>query len=183
MLKNFYKYRGLLMIPPVSFAFFCKCGEFENHIIFVIGGFFFGIGVIIRLWAQIYLHNRLKFRTDLTTGGPYKYVRNPLYIGNTLILIGFVMLCELFWFAPVMFAWCIFVYSKVVHEEEKHLSKKYGQLYEDYRKSVPAWIPKHLPVRLSLVLAPQRQFVLPSLIAESSCLLLLIPAIVKELMF
>ncbi|MCK5863293.1 MAG: isoprenylcysteine carboxylmethyltransferase family protein, partial [Candidatus Hydrogenedentes bacterium] len=143
----------------------------------------FGIGVLIRVWAQIHLHYRLKIHKILTTTGPYIYVRNPIYIANTIMLLGTTVLSELIWFLPVMFLWCIVIYSFVIRREEIHLLGKYGNPYSEYLRTTPRWIPA--AGRINEKYSTQNQmtrFLWPSILAEVHCLLWLIPLIAKEIL-
>ena len=79
---------------------------------------------------------------DLVAVGFYRYVRNPMYVGILLILIGHIL-----WFG----FWSLLVYSAfaflithlfVTLYEEPTLKKKFGAAYEEYLERVPRWIPK-----------------------------------------
>ena len=180
-MQSVYKIRGLLMLPPVLFALLCTWNEVENDVlVFGLGGLIFGLGVLIRTWSQMHLHYRLRIKKVLTTTGPYRYCRNPIYIGNTMILLGFVMMTEVFWFLPVMLIYCMIVYTLVVRYEESYLRQKFGAAYEDYLSQVPRWIPT-FRVFQNTALTETRNFLIPSIIAELHCLLLLLPVVAKEL--
>ena len=74
--------------------------------------------------------------------GPYKYVRNPMYIGGLMLLIGFG-LCErsisiLFLTLPLF----LLVHLFVLFYEEPTLTRKFGSSYQDYRRAVRRWIPR-----------------------------------------
>jgi len=77
------------------------------------------------------------------TDGLYKFVRNPMHLGWTLVLIGAGFLMSSFTllvvFLPVFVA-AHLLYIKLV--EEKELEQKFGQAYLDYKKRVPMFIPK-----------------------------------------
>ncbi len=154
-------------------------GEVEKEIlVWGIGGVTFALGLALRIWAQTYLHYRLKAKTALTTGGPYAIVRNPIYVANTVMMAGACMLAEMFWFVPIQVLYCAAVYSLVVRYEERHLAAKYGPSYLAYMRAVPRWFPTR---RLPSVAADTRPYLTPSLLAEAHNLLLLLPFIVKEL--
>ena len=179
-LKVIFKYRGALMAPPLIFAAICTWYETENgYLTFGIGGVLFACGLLLRLWSQMHLHYRLKNSTVLTVTGPYVYVRNPIYIANMIMLVAAVILAELFWLTPLMFVYCLVVYTFVVHYEETHLLNKYGQAYADYVSKTPRWFP-NLHITSSAAVDTKRFFV-PSLLAEAPSLLLLLPFIIKEI--
>ena len=180
-MKWIFKVRGLAMVPPAVFAMLCSWGEVEEEIaVFGLGGLTFALGLALRLWAQVHLRYRLQKKTVLTTTGPYAYVRNPIYIANTLLLVGMCMVAELFWLVPLQLLYCAVIYHAVVRYEESHLAEKHGQPYLDYVSRVPRWVP-----RLRVGRGCQGSahgLLLPSVLAEAHNLLLLLPAIVKELL-
>ncbi|MCA0055171.1 MULTISPECIES: isoprenylcysteine carboxylmethyltransferase family protein [unclassified Mesorhizobium] len=76
----------------------------------------------------------------LVTTGPFGITRNPMYLANTLLLIGVAFISGIVWFLPLAFV-AAFVTQKVaVEKEEKMLSAKFGKKYRDYAKRVRRWI-------------------------------------------
>ena len=174
-----YKIRGLLMLPPCVFVLFVVYQETEWSVaLWPIGLAIFFAGVALRIWAQVHLHYRLKTRKVLTTTGPYTMVRNPIYIANSTMLVGLVVLSELLWFVPLMVIWCAVVYRFVVRREELHLTEKYGTPYREFLTAIPRWLPR--PAIYRRTDKPVRQFIVPSIVAELHCLLWLVPFIAKE---
>ena len=170
------------MVPPLLFTVLCTWGELENEVLVLgLGGGVFLSGWLLRLWSQVHVKYRLRVRKVLTTGGPYACVRNPIYIGNMLIFLGFTMMAELFWFLPIVLLYCVIVYSLVVRYEESHLSRKYGGAYREYLSRVPRWLPR-LPYRWQVPAAENRSLLFPSLASEVHVFVLLLPAIAKDLL-
>jgi protein-S-isoprenylcysteine O-methyltransferase Ste14 len=142
-LKAVYRWRGLVAALPVIFCIFCFVGECENDlVIWPLGMLLFAMGWALRMWAQKHLGYRLKIKRTVTTSGPYTLVRNPIYIANTLVIVGTVVMSEVLWMIPVTVLWCALVYSLVVHYEEQHLAVTYGGDYLDYLVAVPRWVPR-----------------------------------------
>jgi protein-S-isoprenylcysteine O-methyltransferase Ste14 len=79
---------------------------------------------------------------ELVATGFYKYVRNPMYVGVLLILIGHFLWFG-FWslLAYAGLAW-LATHLFVTLYEEPTLKRKFGAAYEDYLKRVPRWIPR-----------------------------------------
>lgn len=176
-----YRFRGVLMVPIYLMLVLLFVGETERDgVVWPLGLALFATGVSIRVWAQMHLHYRLRVHKYLTLTGPYLYVRNPIYIGNTIMLLGLTVVSELLWALPLMLAWCVFVYRNVVRREERHLTEKYGEPYVHFLGSVPRWVPR-VPA-IKPIVGSMRSFLLPSLLAESHCLLFLIPLIAKEVL-
>lgn len=83
---------------------------------------------------------------ELIVTGFYKFVRNPLYIAGVFVLAGEALLFQsigIFIYCVVMFG----VFNLHVLMEETFLSQKYGATYEQYRGSVPRWIPRLKPYK------------------------------------
>lgn len=101
-------------------------------------------GCLIRSWAAGYLFKGKR----VAVGGPYAYVRNPLYLGSFLIGTGF---CAVLWHRPLplsaMLVWAAFflgfgvVYPAKSKAEERELEKSLGEPYLQYRAQVPAYLP------------------------------------------
>jgi protein-S-isoprenylcysteine O-methyltransferase Ste14 len=78
---------------------------------------------------------------QLVTRGPYQYVRNPMYIGAGLALIGAVLFYEslsLLGYVGVLF---VIVHSFIVWYEEPTLRRTFGDEYEQYYHKVKRWLP------------------------------------------
>lgn len=76
----------------------------------------------------------------LVTSGPFSFTRNPIYLGNTMLMIGIGLIAGIVWFillAPV----AAFVTQKLaIEREERHLEIRFGKKYRDYAKKVRRWI-------------------------------------------
>jgi protein-S-isoprenylcysteine O-methyltransferase Ste14 len=177
--KWWYTYRGLLMVPPVVLCLAVTAGEFEEDVlVWGVGGTLFVAGLLIRIWAQMHLHYRLLVHKVLTMTGPYARVRNPIYIGNTLMLVGCTVASEMVWAAPLVLAYCLLLYRHVVRYEESHLAAKYGPAYASYRERVPRWLPKlrvPTPSRVTV-----RRYFVPSLRVELHNIILVLLFVAKE---
>lgn len=173
-----FRYRGLLIAPPLFFAVVCFRDETESPLlVWVVGGFLVLSGILIRIWAQQHLRHRLKMSMQLTTTGPYQFVRNPLYLGNTIIYLGATVSSELLWMVPITLLWCLTVYSLVVRYEEERLEHQYGEAYGVYKERTPRWLPRGFSLRLfGLANENLRRAVL----AELHCALVLLPYLLKE---
>jgi len=78
---------------------------------------------------------------ELVVKGLYRYVRNPMYVGITLILLGEAVLFEsavLFLYVGLLLVWFQLF---IVYYEEPTLRRLFGASYESYCKSVSRWIP------------------------------------------
>ena len=78
----------------------------------------------------------------LVTYGIFGWVRNPLYVGNFLIWMGFVVISGVLWFLPVAIVLFAVEYTLIVRYEEGVLESIFGQEYLDYKKTTPRWFPR-----------------------------------------
>lgn len=82
----------------------------------------------------------------LTVGGPYRYVRNPLYVASVVAISGQALLLSrpvLLIYAAAFLAITVFLVHWI---EDPALARRFGQQFEDYRNQVPGWRPR-LPRR------------------------------------
>jgi len=78
----------------------------------------------------------------LVVSGPYRYVRNPIYVGFVVILAGEALLFgSLGLLGYTAVAWCVGA-AAVRCYEEPILARKFGADYQDYRRAVRAWVPR-----------------------------------------
>jgi protein-S-isoprenylcysteine O-methyltransferase Ste14 len=143
------RYRGFFFLPLVILMFFCQWNECECDWVIWPGGILLLIfGLSIRVWATAHIGRRIPrglrkgLEVGLVTTGPYSMVRNPLYIGNTIAMLGFCMVFELLWLMPGVFFYLLALYSAVVRYEETKLLRRFGRTYEAYMKDVPRWFPR-----------------------------------------
>jgi protein-S-isoprenylcysteine O-methyltransferase Ste14 len=101
------------------------------------GGSIALLGLAVRGWAAGFL-DKHKY---LATSGPYRYTRNPLYLGSTLTGTGLATagssLVMMLAFAGLF----LVVYGPVMRREEHLLREKFGAVYDGYAASVPRLVP------------------------------------------
>ncbi len=95
------------------------------------------LGATIRIWAAGHLHKD----QVLTTGGPYRFIRNPLYLGSFLIAIGFCLIANSIWVWLLVAAYFALCYIPVIRNEESVLRKKFPAEYSAYSAVIPALYP------------------------------------------
>jgi protein-S-isoprenylcysteine O-methyltransferase Ste14 len=78
----------------------------------------------------------------LVTYGVFAWVRNPLYVGNFLIWMGFTIISGVFWFLPLAIAIFAIEYSLIVRYEEGVLESIFGAEYLAYKRSTPRWLAR-----------------------------------------
>jgi protein-S-isoprenylcysteine O-methyltransferase Ste14 len=77
----------------------------------------------------------------LVVAGPYRFVRNPIYIGAVMTMLGAAMYLWTAWLVAYALGVLIVTHLLVILYEEPHLRRVFGQPYEDYLRTVHRWIP------------------------------------------
>jgi protein-S-isoprenylcysteine O-methyltransferase Ste14 len=103
------------------------------------------LGEAIRLWGVHHIGAISRTRTNrlgpLVDDGPFAMVRNPLYVGNIALWVGFAVIARLVWMAPLLAILLGIEYHAIVRWEEDLLASRLGDPYRDYMTRVPRWIP------------------------------------------
>ncbi|MDX8521927.1 methyltransferase family protein [Mesorhizobium dulcispinae] len=76
----------------------------------------------------------------LVTSGPFGITRNPMYLANTLLLIGVSFITGIAWFLLFAFLAAFATQKMAIEKEERMLAAKFGKKYRDYAKRVRRWI-------------------------------------------
>ena len=78
---------------------------------------------------------------SLNTTGLYSVVRNPLYLGNFLIILGLLLFIQVWWFAFAGIAIFWIFYERIIFTEESFLRQKFGATFVDWSLKTPVFIP------------------------------------------
>ncbi len=171
-----YDARALAFIVPLALAsLFLPPVASPTAAAWLVGGGLVVIGWSGRIWAQIHLGYRLPVRMSLTTCGPYRFLRNPIYCANTCVIVGAVTAFGCWWAVPVTVLWCAAFYAAVIRHEEARLRTSYGAAYRAYREDVARWVPR----AASGAHGCQHSLSPRSLLAEAQVPVVLLPAAVK----
>jgi protein-S-isoprenylcysteine O-methyltransferase Ste14 len=144
----FFKYRNFLFIflylalfipsPPIL-------GEKYQLYPLIIGLFITILGQLIRgvTIALAYIvrggKDKKVHADDLVTEGIFKHCRNPLYVGNILMLLGVGILINSLLFIAFFIPLFLFIYQAIVLAEENFLRNKFGEQFNNYCKKVSRW--------------------------------------------
>ena len=104
------------------------------------------VGAILRVWGTAYLgsdvmRNSAMQGEQFVAAGPYRYVRNPLYLGSWLLALGVAILMPpsgAAFFLPAFSAFVLILISA----EERFLAAKQGVVYQQYRRRVRRLLPR-----------------------------------------
>lgn len=94
-----------------------------------IGGVVALVGEAIRVWAA----GHLEKGREVTTTGPYAFTRHPLYLGSSIIGIGFAIASARMAAAVLILAYLAVTLTAAMRTEEAHLTEKFGAAYPAYR--------------------------------------------------
>ncbi len=116
---------------------------------FAVGTLLVIVAAGIRSWAESYLHSSIVFDRalrgeQLVADGPFRYVRNPLYLGNLFLAAGIGFLASRVGFLVLCFGMFLFVYRLILREEST-LLRSQGERYSRYLAAVPRLLPSLTP--------------------------------------
>jgi protein-S-isoprenylcysteine O-methyltransferase Ste14 len=117
--------------------------------IIAIGAVLVALGALLRSWAESYLHSSIVHdaalhSNQLVADGPYRYVRNPLYLGNDLLALGLGLMASRLGFVVMVVGMLVFTYRLILREEAGLLLTQ-GESYRRYFNAVPRLWPSLRP--------------------------------------
>ena len=104
------------------------------------------LGVLVAAWgAMTFRRHRtpvVPFRaaTTLVQGGPYRFTRNPMYLGMTLAHLGAALALNAMWPIILLPMALVVLFRLVIRKEEEHLRRVFGDDYAAYRSRVRRWL-------------------------------------------
>lgn len=96
------------------------------------------LGEAIRTWSS----GHIRKNQELAVTGPYALTRNPLYLGNGVMGLGFALMARSGWLL-LLFVLCFtLIYRFTIRREEEKLSAMFGPQFALYAESVPRFFPR-----------------------------------------
>ena len=139
-----FRHRGWLPVPFLLVPLLAR-GVMEP-MNWVVGFALIVLGEAFRLSgvaaAGTVTRRRSRTVQRLVTYGIFAWMRNPLYVGNFLIWLGFTVISGVLWFIPVAVLLFAVEYTLIVRYEEGVLESIFGQEYLRYKARTPRWIPR-----------------------------------------
>jgi protein-S-isoprenylcysteine O-methyltransferase Ste14 len=80
----------------------------------------------------------------VVAAGPYRWVRNPIYLAALLVVLGEAWLFMSLWLLAYAGLMAVFFHLFVTGYEERTLRRRFGLSYLEYRRTVPRWLPHPL---------------------------------------
>jgi len=139
-----FRYRGVLL-PLSLLPALIWPSEAHGWVHLGVGTALVMAGLALRLAGVREIGSRARVHRagarTLHTGGVFAHLRNPLYLGNLLVLLGGVALLRSLWSLPLVAAAGLALYSAVDAHEEGELAQQLGEPYRRYRSEVARWLP------------------------------------------
>lgn len=141
-----FRHRTSLPLPVAIAILTLRIGEAPPSGGFVATGIVVTIlGELIRLWSVHHIGAISRTRSErlgpLVASGPFALLRNPLYVGNIALWVGFALTARLVWLAPAILVLLGLEYHAIVRWEETLLESRLGDAYRAYAARVPRWLP------------------------------------------
>jgi protein-S-isoprenylcysteine O-methyltransferase Ste14 len=111
-----------------------------------VGGLVFAIGFALACWAIVTMRSagtRIEIHKPTTTivaNGPYRFTRNPIYLGMLLGQTGFAIGFDTLWLLATLVPFYLVLRHGVIAREEAYLESKFGAVYLGYRSRVRRWL-------------------------------------------
>jgi len=78
--------------------------------------------------------------TTIVDAGPYRFTRNPIYLGMIVGLIGLAIAFDSLWLLVALIPFALVIRHGVIAREEAYLERKFGDVYRRYRSRVRRWL-------------------------------------------
>jgi protein-S-isoprenylcysteine O-methyltransferase Ste14 len=110
-----------------------------GYLLVLIGlGFaFVAVSQFIRAHTTLDPHGSVK---EIVSNGPYRFSRNPIYLGFVCLLIGFPFIFRTYWGLLLSPLFIVLMNALVIQNEEAYLEKKFGETYTSYKSRVRRWL-------------------------------------------
>jgi protein-S-isoprenylcysteine O-methyltransferase Ste14 len=118
----------------IAFLIFCR----PTVRLLIAGGAVAALGVAMRAYAAGHLVKNQK----VAMSGPYAWTRNPLYLGSSLMGVGFAVAGGNWMLAVACLLLFVGIYWPVIKREEDYLRREFGEVYIKYAESVPLFFPR-----------------------------------------
>jgi len=127
-------------------------GAVGRHIVYALAAALVAGGTALRTWGTAYLDVDTMMDATLRSNrlviaGPYRYVRNPLYLGNLVVAAGIGLFASRAGFIVLLTGMTVFL-RRLILREEQHLLREHGDAYRqfmDIPRLLPAWRAKASP--------------------------------------
>jgi len=148
---------NVIVRPPIAWALAALVGLTLQWVVSLpfmpasvpagwIGGIVFVLALALFAWAIATMTRAgSNVPTNLPTTtivetGPYRFTRNPIYLGMFLGLVGLAIAFDSLWLLVMLVPFTLAIRYGVVAREEAYLERKFGDAYRQYRARVRRWL-------------------------------------------
>jgi protein-S-isoprenylcysteine O-methyltransferase Ste14 len=148
---------NVIVRPPIAWALAVLAGLALNWLMPLpflpaavsagwLGAILFAIALALFAWAIFTITRagsnvptRLPTTTIVETG-PYRFTRNPIYLGMVLGLIGLAIAFDTLWLLMTLVLFALVIRYGVISREEAYLERRFGEVYLAYKSRVRRWL-------------------------------------------
>jgi protein-S-isoprenylcysteine O-methyltransferase Ste14 len=147
----------VLVRPPIAWFVAIIAGIVLNYVVplpflpdafpgVLIGGALFIAALALAIWAMRTMTAAGETvptnepTTAIVERGPYRYTRNPIYLGMVLALIGLAIALDTLWMLAVLVPFALIIHYGVIKREEAYLERKFEGEYREYQTRVRRWL-------------------------------------------
>lgn len=104
------------------------------------------LALAVDVWVFVlFSRHKTNIRPDraasaIVTSGPFSFSRNPIYVGNALILLGGVFITGSLWFGGASILFIVLVTELAIKPEERHMAARFGDGWDAYAAHVRRWL-------------------------------------------
>jgi protein-S-isoprenylcysteine O-methyltransferase Ste14 len=148
---------NVLVLPPVALALCVGAAWLADRLWplpfvpalwprWLPGGMLVALGLMTELWALVLFRRArtsilpIRPTSAVIEVGPYRYSRNPIYVGMFVIVVGAAIALDSLWQFAALAALYVVIRWGVVAREEAYLARKFGAAYRDYARRVRRWL-------------------------------------------
>lgn len=147
---------GVKFPPPLLYAVALVIGLGLSHllpvahvadaVLHVVGAVLFASGFVLAVAARARFQragtniNPTKPTTALVVAGPFRFTRNPMYLGLTLAYLGVTVYAQSLWALLLLPIVLVVIQRQVIDREERYLERKFGPAYLQYKARVRRWL-------------------------------------------
>jgi len=147
---------GVLVFPPVLFLGSLLVGGLLQHFwpvhlpgmpwVRIAGALLAVAGGTVVLWGRTVMlaagTNIIPTRPVLAfvSSGPFRFTRNPLYLGNSVVYVGLTLIFNAVWLLVPFVPALVILQWGVIRREERFLEGKFGDTYLNYKTRVRRWL-------------------------------------------
>ena len=149
---------GAKTIPPLIYAGVFGAGLLVQHFLPVmvlpktvgpiVAAAAMSISAVLALWSFFTFWRAhtspltIQPSATLVMTGPYRFIRNPMYVSLGLLYLGLAFWLDVFWALLLLPAVILLVRRLVIAGEERYLEQRFGDEYRRYKERVPRWLPR-----------------------------------------